>query len=56
MGLDIYVGTLTRYYAGEWETAVHTAATSYILTLLKHVSSVHFEVNQDASLITGRLR
>ena len=21
MGLDVYVGTLTRYYAGDWETA-----------------------------------
>lgn len=26
MGLDIYVGTLTRYYAGEWETVVQQAA------------------------------
>ena len=22
MGLDVYVGTLTRYYSGQWETAV----------------------------------
>ena len=22
MGLDVYVGTLTRYYAGQWETIV----------------------------------
>jgi hypothetical protein len=25
MGLDVYVGTLTRYYAGEWETVVQRA-------------------------------
>src|SRR4051812_3642430 len=25
MGLDIYVGTLTRYYAGQWETIVQQA-------------------------------
>jgi hypothetical protein len=26
MGLDVYVGTLTRYHAGEWETIVQQAA------------------------------
>jgi hypothetical protein len=26
MGLDIYVGSLTRYYAGDWETVVQRAA------------------------------
>lgn len=26
MGLDVYVGTLTRYYAGEWETVVQQVA------------------------------
>jgi hypothetical protein len=25
MGLDVYVGTLTRYYAGEWQTVVQQA-------------------------------
>src|SRR6266436_6378887 len=26
MGLDIYVGSLTRYYAGDWETVVQRHA------------------------------
>jgi hypothetical protein len=26
MGLNVYVGTLTRYYAGEWELVTQTAA------------------------------
>lgn len=26
MGLDIYVGSLTRYYAGDWETVIQRAA------------------------------
>ena len=26
MGLDIYIGTLSRYYSGEWETAVQQFA------------------------------
>jgi len=26
MGLDIYVGTLTRYYAGDWQTIVRQSA------------------------------
>jgi hypothetical protein len=25
MGLDVYVGSLTRYYAGQWETIVQQA-------------------------------
>ena len=24
MGLDLYAGTLTRYYSGNWKTAVQT--------------------------------
>ena len=26
MGLDVYVGSLTRYYAGDWETIVQQTA------------------------------
>ena len=26
MGLDVYVGSLTRYYAGDWETIIQQAA------------------------------
>jgi hypothetical protein len=26
MGLDVYVGTLTRYYSGEWETIIQQTA------------------------------
>ena len=26
MGLDVYVGTLTRYYSRDWETIVQQAA------------------------------
>jgi hypothetical protein len=25
MGLDVYVGSLTRYYTGDWETIVQQA-------------------------------
>jgi hypothetical protein len=28
MGLDVYVGTLTRYYSGEWQTVVQQAAAA----------------------------
>jgi hypothetical protein len=28
VGLDVYVGTLTRYFSGDWETAVQQAANA----------------------------
>jgi hypothetical protein len=33
MGLDVYVGTLTRYYAGEWKTVVQTTARDAGMTV-----------------------
>lgn len=33
MGLDVYVGTLTRYYARQWETVVQRAAREMNLPL-----------------------
>ena len=38
MGLDVYVGTLTRYYAGEWQTVVQQATrdAGFPVTIIRH--------------------
>ena len=52
MGLDVYVGSLTRYYAGDWETIVqkHGREQGY------QVMVVRPNMPADADKETGRIR
>jgi hypothetical protein len=54
MGLDVYVGSLTRYYSGDWETVVQKAAREIgMATLVLRPESErggHSEGDEESSL------
>lgn len=47
MGLDVYVGSLTRYYSGDWESVVEQAAREQGLDF--HVLRVAEPAGQSSS-------
>ena len=51
MGLDVYVGTLTRYYSGEWETAIQQAARASGQTVIVVRPGASDEAKVDPAVI-----